>query len=153
MKNNVIPVEVAKKVFAESNLPCIGRAGIREINKLAFDLEAASGVKFIHMELGNPGLPAAQAGIDAQVEAVKKGVAATYPPIDGVPALKKEASRFIKNFLDLDVAPANCIPTVGSMQGAFASFMITGHINKEKNTMLFIDPGFPVHKFQCKVLG
>jgi len=149
MKNNVIPVEVAKKVFADSNLPCIGRAGIREINKL----EAASGVKFIHMELGNPGLPAAQAGIDAQVEAVKKGVAATYPPIDGVPALKKEASRFIKNFLDLDVAPANCIPTVGSMQGAFASFMITGHLNKEKNTMLFIDPGFPVHKFQCKVLG
>ena len=153
MKNNVIPVEVAKKVFAESNLPCIGRAGIREINKLAFDLEAASGVKFIHMELGNPGLPAAQAGIDAQVEAVKRGVAATYPPIDGVPALKKEASRFIKNFLDLDVDAANCIPTVGSMQGAFASFMITGHINKEKNTMLFIDPGFPVHKFQCKVLG
>ena len=63
MKNNVIPVEVAKKVFAESNLPCIGRAGIREINKLAFDLEAASGVKFIHMELGNPGLPAAQGGL------------------------------------------------------------------------------------------
>ncbi len=153
MKNNVIPIEVVKKVFNESNLPCIGGAGIREINKLAFDLEAASGVKFIHMELGNPGLPAAQAGIDAQVEAVKKGVAATYPPIDGIQALKKEASRFIKNFLDLDVAPANCVSTVGSMQGAFASFMITGHINREKNTMLFIDPGFPVHKFQCKVLG
>ena len=31
MKNNVIPVEVAKKVFKDSNLPCIGRAGIREI--------------------------------------------------------------------------------------------------------------------------
>ena len=51
MKNNLVPVETAKKVFAESNLACVGRAGIREINKLARDLETASGVKFIHMEI------------------------------------------------------------------------------------------------------
>ena len=88
MKNNIVPVEVAQKVFSDSNLPCIGKAGIREINKLARDLEAASGVKFIHMEMGNPGLPAAQAGIEAQIKALQEGVAATYPPIDGVPAVK-----------------------------------------------------------------
>lgn len=153
MQNNIIPAETVKKVFSESGLSCIGKAGIREINKLARDLESASGKKFIHMEIGNPGLPAAQIGIDAQIKALQDGVAANYPAIDGVPALKNEASRFIKNFLDLDVAPANCIPTVGSMQGAFASFMICGHTNKKKDTILFIDPGFPVHKFQNKVLG
>lgn len=153
MKNNIVSVEVAQKVFKDSNLPCIGKAGIREINKLARDLEAASGVKFIHMEMGNPGLPAVKAGIEAQIEALQSGVAATYPPIDGVPAVKNEASRFIKNFLDLEIDAKNCIPTVGSMQGAFATFMICGHLNKEKDTVLFIDPGFPVHKFQNKVLG
>ena len=103
MKNNIVPVEIAQKVFKDSNLPCIGKAGIREINKLARDLEAASGVKFIHMEMGNPGLPAVKAGVEAQIKALQDGVAATYPPIDGVPAIKNEASRFIKNFLDLDV--------------------------------------------------
>lgn len=153
MQHNIIPEDIAKRLFKESNLPSIGKAGIREINKLARDIEAESGVKFIHMEIGNPGLPAAQAGIDAQVKALQDGVAACYPPIDGIPVLKNEASRFIKNFLDLDVDAANCIPTVGSMQGAFATFMITGHIDNKKNTMLFVDPGFPVHKFQCKVLG
>jgi Aspartate/tyrosine/aromatic aminotransferase len=153
MKNNIVPVEVAKKVFAESGLPCIGKAGIREINKLARDLESASGQKFIHMEIGNPGLPAAKSGVEAQIKALEDGVAACYPPIDGIPALKNEASRFIKNFIDIDVDPANCIPTVGSMQGAFASFMICGHCTAEKNTILFIDPGFPVHKFQNKVLN
>ena len=147
MQNNIVPAETTKKVFSESGIACIGKAGIREINKLARDLEAASGVKFIHMEIGNPGLPAAQAGIEAQIKALQDGVAANYPPIDGAPILKNEASRFIKNFLDLDVAPANCIPTVGSMQGAFASFMICGHLDTKKNTILFIDPGFPVHKF------
>lgn len=153
MQNNIVPAETTKKVFSESGIACIGKAGIREINKLARDLEAASGVKFIHMEIGNPGLPAAQAGIEAQIKALQDGVAANYPPIDGAPILKNEASRFIKNFLDLDVAPANCIPTVGSMQGAFASFMICGHLDAKKNTILFIDPGFPVHKFQNKVLN
>ena len=153
MQNNIVPVDVAKKMFEESGLACIGKAGIREINKLARDLEAASGQKFIHMEIGNPGLPAAQAGVEAQIKALRDGVAANYPPIDGAPVLKKEAARFIKNFLNLDIDPTNCVPTVGSMQGAFASFMICGHLDKKKNTILFIDPGFPVHKFQNKVLG
>ena len=153
MQNNIVPVDVAKKMFEESGLACIGKAGIREINKLARDLEAVSGQKFIHMEIGNPGLPAAQAGVEAQIKALRDGVAANYPPIDGAPVLKKEAARFIKNFLNLDIDPTNCVPTVGSMQGAFASFMICGHLDKKKNTILFIDPGFPVHKFQNKVLG
>ena len=153
MQNNIVPQELAKKLFAESGLPCIGKAGIREINKLARDIESASGKKFIHMEIGNPGLPAAKVGVEAQIKALQDGVAANYPPIDGAPILKKEASRFIKNFLNLDVDAANCVPTVGSMQGGFASFMIAGHTNVKKNTILFIDPGFPVHKFQNKVLG
>lgn len=153
MKNNIVPVEIAQKVFKENNLSCIGSAGIREINKLAKDLEAASGVKFIHMEIGNPGLPAVKAGVDAQIKALESGVAAYYPAINGIPELKKEASRFIKNFIDIDVDAENCIPTVGSMQGAFASFMICGHVNKEKNTILFINPCFPVHKFQNNLLG
>ena len=102
MQHNIIPEDIAKRLFKESNLPSIGKAGIREINKLARDIEAESGVKFIHMEIGNPGLPAAQAGVDAQVKALQDGVAACYPPIDGIPVLKNEASRFIKNFFDLD---------------------------------------------------
>ncbi|MBR6775916.1 MAG: pyridoxal phosphate-dependent aminotransferase, partial [Bacteroidales bacterium] len=74
MKNNIVPVEIAQKVFKDSNLPSIGKAGIREINKLARDLEAASGVKFIHMEMGNPGLPAVKAGVEAQIKALQDGV-------------------------------------------------------------------------------
>jgi len=103
MKHNIIPIELAKKIFADSDLPCIGKAGIREINKLSRDLESASGQKFIHMEIGNPGLPAAKQGVEAQIKALQDGVAASYPPIDGIPVLKKEASRFIKNFINIDV--------------------------------------------------
>ena len=38
MQHNIVPEDLAKKFFAESGLPCIGKAGIREINKLARDI-------------------------------------------------------------------------------------------------------------------
>ena len=153
MKNNLLEETLVKRIFAESGLPRVGKATIREIKKLSDTLEKASGVHFIHMEMGNPGLPAAKVGIDAQIEALKKGVPATYPDIDGVPAMRQEASRFIKNFIDIDIKPENCLATVGSMQGAFSSFMICSRVKAERTTTLFIDPCFPVHKFQNKVLG
>ena len=71
MKYNLLDETLVGRIFAESGLPCVGKATIREIKKLADTLEAASGVHFIHMEMGNPGLPAVKVGIDAQIEALK----------------------------------------------------------------------------------
>lgn len=55
--------------------------------------------------------------------------------------------------MNVDVDECNCIPTVGSMQGAFASFLVSCRRDVKKDTTLFIDPGFPVQKMQHKVLG
>ena len=153
MIDTPIPQDIVLKKIAESNLPAVGKASIRETKRLIDEIEKESGQKFIRMEMGVPGIPASYIGVNAQIEALKKGVAAIYPDIDGVPILKAEISRFVKLFLDVDVPAYNCIPTVGSMQGGFACFMTVNRIHKEKNTTLFLDPGFPVHKQQCKVLG
>jgi len=148
-----IDFEIVNDKIKELNVPVVGKATIREIKRLVDNIESASGKKFIRMEMGVPGLPPAQVGTDAEIEALQRGVAAIYPDIDGIPPLKKEVSLFVKNFLDIDVDPAGCIPTVGSMQGGFASFMTLSRMNKAKDTTLFIDPGFPVHKQQHKVMG
>ena len=148
-----IDFEIVNDKIRELNVPAVGKATIREIIRLVDNIESASGKKFIRMEMGVPGLPPAQVGTDAEIEALQRGVAAIYPDIDGIPSLKKEASLFVKNFLDIDVDPAGCIPTVGSMQGGFASFMTLSRMHKERDTTLFIDPGFPVHKQQHKVMG
>jgi aspartate/methionine/tyrosine aminotransferase len=105
------------------------------------------------MEMGVPGLPAAPLGIAAQIDALRKGVASIYPSIEGCRELKEEASRFAKLFLNIDIAPSGCIPTVGSMQGSFAAFMVNSRCHVEKEYTLFIDPGFPVQKQQHHVLG
>ena len=131
----------------------VGDATIRQTVAIAEELERRTGEKFIHLEMGSPGLPANRIGIDAQKAALDKGVASAYPNIAGITPLKEQASRFIKAFLNVDVNPEGCVPTVGSMMGTFASFITCTHLSPEKNTILFIDPGFSVQPLQAKVLG
>jgi aspartate/methionine/tyrosine aminotransferase len=148
-----IDFEIVNDKMRELNVTSVGKASIREIKRLVDNIELASGKKFIRMEMGVPGLPPAQVGTDAEIEALQRGVAAIYPDIDGIPPLKNEVSLFVKNFLDIEVDPAGCIPTVGSMQGGFAAFMTLSRMYKDKDTTLFVDPGFPVHKQQHRVMG
>lgn len=148
-----IDAEVVGQLIKKSGIPKIGRASIREIKKLVDQIEQATGQKFIRMEMGIPGLPPARVGVDAQIEALNNGVAAIYPDIQGIAILKKEISRFAKLFLDININPENCLPTVGSMQGSFAAFLTLSRLHAGKETTLFIDPGFPVHKQQHKVLN
>ena len=153
MREPFIPVETIDRLVQELRIPDPGQATIREIVALVNVAEARTGVKFVRMEMGVPGLKPAQVGIEAEIEALRAGVASIYPMVDGVPALKAETSRFIKSFMDVDVDPAACIPAVGSMQATYAAFMAAAHTDKNKDTALFIDPGFPVQKQQMMVAG
>lgn len=153
MKNTPIPFDIVKQKIQESKLPSIGKASIRELVKLVNEIEKAAGIKYVRMEMGVPGLEPSQIGIEAEIEALKRGVASKYPMIDGVPELKKEIARFVKNFINVEVDEQGCIPTVGSMQGAMAAFLVINRCHAVKDTVLFIDPGFPVQKQQLRVLG
>lgn len=126
---------------------------IRQLVSLVKLFEKECGEEFIHFEIGVPGLPASQVGIEAQKEALDGGVASVYPALEGEPALKQAASKFIRAIIGADVTPAHCIPTVGSMQGTFATLMAVSALDSKKDTILYIDPGFPVQKNQADVLG
>lgn len=152
-KNTPIDFQMVTQKIKDSKLESPGRASIREIKKLIDDIEKATGEKFVRMEMGVPGLPPTRIGIEAEIEALKTGIAAIYPDIYGIPQLKTETSRFVKLFMDIDVSPEGCIPTCGSMMGSLAAFMTINRCNSEKDTTLLIDPGFPVHRQQLKVLN
>ena len=153
MKPTPINKEIIDKLIADLGITDFAKATIREVKQVAAKAEQASGVEFIKMEMGIPGLPAAQVGVDAQVKALQSGIAHSYPDIQGYPELKKEASRFVKAFIGLDVAAEGCVPVTGSMQGTFASFLTCSQADKHRDTVLFIDPGFPVQKMQLQVMG
>ena len=152
---NNIPINksLIDEVTKDFQIQDISKATIREVKAIAAKVEQISGVEFIKMEMGVPGLPPSPVGVKAQIEALKKGVASIYTDIDGYSELKKQASRFVKAFINVDVNPEGCIPVAGSMQGTFVSFLTCCQCYDGKDTVLFIDPGFPVQKQQLKVMG
>ena len=148
---------VAKSAYdallEQMGIPDISCATIRQTGAIARALESQSQIEFLHLEMGVPGLPPEKVGVEAEKAALDAGVASQYPNICGIPELKQQASRFLKAFLDIDVASQGCIPTVGSMQGSFAAFMTCAHLAEGKDTILFVDPGFPVQRTQTRLLG
>ena len=153
MKETPIQKDIVDGLIAELGIKDFAKATIREVKQVAAKAEKVSGVEFIKMEMGIPGLPAAQVGVDAQVKALQEGIAHSYPDIQGLPELKNQASRFVKAFIGVDIAPEGCVPVCGSMQGTFASFLTCSQCDPKKDTVLFIDPGFPVQKMQLQVMG
>ena len=153
MKPTPIKKEIVDQLVADLNIQDFAKATIREVKQVAAMAEQQSGVEYIKMEMGIPGLPAAKVGVEAQINALRNGIASQYPDIQGYPELKRQASRFVKAFIGIDIAPEGCVPVVGSMQGAFASFLTCSQADKRKDTVLFIDPGFPVQKMQLQVQG
>ena len=151
--NTPISKELIDNAIRDFGIQDFEKATIREVKAVAAYAEDKSGVEFIKFEMGIPGLPASQIGVDAQVKALRDGIAHSYPDIQGNPELKKEASRFVKAFIGVDVSADSCVPVCGSMQGTFAAFLTCSQADKRKDTVLFIDPGFPVQKMQLQVLG
>lgn len=131
----------------------ITSATIRQICALAAELEGEARAGMVHLEMGNPGLPAEEIGVEAEIQALRKGIANTYPNIAGIPELKTWGERFIKAFLNVDVPKKGIIPTVGSMQGSFTLMLLLGQRLRGKDTMLFLNPGFPAQRNQAKLLS
>jgi len=150
--NTPINFQIVTEQLDQSNITSIAQSSIRELVSLVNKIEKLSGQSYIRMEMGVPGLPAPSIGIEAEIAALKNGVASKYPMIEGIPSLKKEISRFCSLFLNIDVDEKGCFPTVGSAQGALATFLVGNRIRKEGAT-LFIDPGFPNQKRQLDMIG
>ena len=145
--------EVFRKILAEMDIDDVSRTSIRQCQMLGNKLEEGQGEPFSHLEIGVPGIPACPIGIAAQKEALDKGLSAIYPPVQGIPELKKNAAEFIKAFIDVDIDPKGIVPTVGSMQGSMTSILECSQLHPGKDTILYICPGFSAHGRQPDILG
>ena len=123
---------------------------IRETNRLATIINNKHNIEFVRMEMGIPNIPTSDIAKEAEKEAIDKGLQGFYPPFDGIPELKKAGCEFAKAFLDLDLENKHIIPTCGSLQGGYISQALAGNMIKGKKTILYLDPTFPVTRYQAK---
>ncbi len=149
----VFEKELVEGIAKEFHINDLAQATIGQVVLVASTLASRTGLPFIRMDQGVPGLKACQIGIDAEKAALDAGVAPEYPAAAGIAPFKTEASRFVKAFLDVDVLPSSCIPTTGSVLSSFACFLACNQLDEKKNKVLFIDPGFPIQKSQLNILG
>lgn len=145
--------ELVAQAVEELHIADLAHATIGEVLLVAQYLEKATGIPFIRMDQGSPGLPVNKFGVEAEKAALDRGVGSQYPAAAGVPELKYEASRFVKAFLNVDISTRACIPTVGSVAGSFGSFIACTQRTSGKNKVLFFDPGFPIQKSQLRIIG
>ena len=145
--------ELVEKAVKDLHVADLSKATIGEVLLVAQYLEKETGIPFIRMDQGSPGLPVNRYGVEAEKAALDRGVGSQYPAAAGVPELKKEASRFVRAFMDIDVSPRSCVPTVGSVAGSFGSFIACTQRVPGKDKVLFIDPGFPIQKSQLRIIG
>ena len=122
-----IPQHLIDEVLARNDIRDISRATIRQNVAVGAALEKEVGEPFVHLEIGVPGIEACPIGIDAQKEALDRGVASVYPVISGLPELK--------------------------LQARFNLVLECSQLQKEKDTILYICPGFSAHGRQPDVLG
>lgn len=145
--------ELVERAVTDLHIADLSKATIGEVLLVAQYLEKQTGIPFVRMDQGSPGLPVNSYGVEAEKAALDRGVGSQYPAAAGVPELKTEASRFVKAFMDIDVSARSCIPTVGSVSGSFGSFIACTQRIPGKNKVLFIDPGFPIQKSQLRIIG
>lgn len=145
--------ELVNKAVSDLHVADLSKATIGEVLLVAQYLEKETGIPFIRMDQGSPGLPVNAYGVEAEKAALDRGVGSQYPAAAGVVELKHEASRFVKAFMDIDVSARSCVPTVGSVAGSFGSFIACTQRLPGKDKVLFIDPGFPIQKSQLRIMG
>ena len=140
------------KIFDETGFDS-ENLSIRETNRLATIINDKHNIEFVRMEMGIPNIPTPEIAKDAEKEAIDKGLQGFYPPFDGILELKSAGRNFVKAFLNLDVENKHIIPTCGSLQGGYISQALAGNMHKDRKTILYLDPTFPVTRYQAKFLG
>lgn len=145
--------EAISEACKVNNVRDLSTATIGESVLVAQYLEKKYGIPLIRMDQGSPSISINRYGQEEEKRAIDSGIGNTYPPADGIPELKNAASRFIKAFMNIDLAPAGCIPTTGSVAGSFGAFIAVTQRIPGKDKVLFIDPGFPIQKSQLRILG
>ena len=145
--------ELVEEARIKNNVADLSNATIGEILLVAQYLEQKTGIPFIRMDQGSPGLPVNKFGVEAEKAALDRGVGSQYPAAAGIKELKEAAHEFVKAFINIDVSARACVPTTGSVAGSFGSFIALTQRIAGKDKVLFIDPGFPIQKSQLRILG
>lgn len=131
-----------------SRISVMSGEGALSVFARAKELERA-GRSIIHLELGEPDFHPAAPVNDAAKRALDEGKD-RYCPIAGVPALREEIARYLRETRGVKVSPSNIVIAPGCKIGLFMAMMALINPGDE---VLYPEPGFPAYRSITQGLG
>ena len=131
-----------------SRISVMSGEGALSVFARAKELERA-GRSIIHLELGEPDFHPAAPVNDAAKRALDEGKD-RYCPVAGVPALREEIARYLRETRGVKVSPSNIVIAPGCKIGLFMAMMALINPGDE---VLYPEPGFPAYRSITQGLG
>jgi aspartate aminotransferase len=131
-----------------SRISVMSGEGALSVFARAKELER-EGRSIIHLELGEPDFHPAAPVNDAAKRALDDGKD-RYCPIAGVPALREEIARYLREMRVVKVSPSNIVIAPGCKIGLFMAMMALINPGDE---VLYPEPGFPAYRSITQGLG
>ena len=128
----LIPQKMFDEQLAAMDIENFAQATIRQVGAVGGALEKNSGHRIPAPRNGRSGPSAGDCRRRSRTAGPRPGTRFDLPQHHGHRPAQNEASRFVKAFLDIDVAPEGCIPTVGSMQGRLLPVQISSQCDPKK---------------------
>ena len=131
-----------------SRISVMSGEGALSVFARAKELERA-GRSIIHLELGEPDFHPAAPVSDAAKRALDEGKD-RYCPIAGVPPLREEIARYLRDTRAVNVSAGNVVLAPGCKIGLFLAMMALVNPGDE---VLYPEPGFPAYRSITQGLG
>jgi len=110
------------------------------VHQVLQEIEKKSGVAGVPLHMGSPGLPAPEVIKEAQIEAIRQGLDATYC-LEGDAGLMAELARYFRQRIGVEVDEDNVIVVNGGMEAVAFAVDVLGH-RDERRRVAFVTPGF-----------
>lgn len=131
-----------------SRISVMSGEGALSVFARAKELER-QGRPIIHLELGEPDFHPAASVNEAAKRALDEGKD-RYCPVAGVPALREETARYLRETRGVQVSASNVVLAPGCKIGLFMAMMALINPGDE---VLYPEPGFPAYRSITQGLG
>lgn len=128
--------------------------GIEEYLAIVNDIEHRTGIEFVRLDFGIPGLAPLAPCVAGHTEPLHAGaVPQQYPPAAGIEKLRAACAAFVSRRIGMSVPRSNVFVTCGGTQALHVAQTIAAGLHRQRRSTVFLTPTYPPMFSQARLLG
>ena len=128
--------------------------GIEEYLTTVNDIERRTGIEFVRLDFGIPGLAPLAPCVAGHTEPLHEGaIPQQYPPAAGVEQLRAACAAFVSRRTGVSCTKSNVFVTCGGTQALYVAQAIAASMHPKRRAVVFLTPTYPPMFSQARLLG